>query len=116
MKWSNKNKIIPFFSNTKGEGPNKCEAAIPSEFTLQEGTNTIEIKLCGNPQPKLSYTFHGKTKEAEMIEKLDKSKQMYKYKIVLENVTRTDCGSTLKLIAEGHNILSSHSKTFVECK
>ena len=51
-----------------------------------------------------------------MIEKLDQSKQMYKYKIVLENVTRTDCGSTLKLIAEGHNILSFHSKTFVECK
>ena len=97
-------------------GPNNCQTEIPKEYLLQEGTNTIEITLCGNPQPKLSYTFHGKTKEAEMIEKLDESKQMYKYQIVLENVTRTDCGSTLELIAEGHNILSSHSKTFVECK
>lgn len=59
----------------------------------------MEITLCGNPQPKLFYTFHGKTKSAKMIEKLNELKQMYKYQIDLENVKRRDCGSTLQFNA-----------------
>ena len=51
------------------------------EYTFVEGSKSVEVTLCGHPQPELQYTFKGKTKEAEMIEKLDDSKKMYKYKI-----------------------------------
>ena len=97
-------------------GPTNCQTEIPKEYLLQEGTNTIEITLCGNPQPKLSYTFHGKTKEAEMIEKLDKSKKMYKYKIILENVDRNICKSELKFLATGHKDWQHNSVIQVKCK
>ena len=97
-------------------GPNNCGAEIPKEYLLPEGTNTIEITLCGNPQPKLSYTFHGKIKSAKMIEKLNDTKQMYKYQIDLENVNRNICKSELKLLATGLKNWHHSSVVQVKCK
>ena len=75
----------------------------------------IEITLCGNPQPKLSYTFKGKTKDAKMIEKLDDSKKMYKYEIILEYVDRNVCGSTIQFNVTGSKNWRATSTVIVKC-
>ena len=76
----------------------------------------MEITLCGHPQPELQYTLKGKTKEAEMIEKLDDSKKMYKYKINLNDIDRKDCGSTLTFRATGFKDWSNSSTIKLKCK
>ena len=76
----------------------------------------MELELCGNPQPTLSFTFRGKTEAAEMIEKVDDTKKMYKYKINLDNIVREDCGSTLTLNAFGFKNWYNSSTIKIECK
>ena len=83
---------------------------------LREGNNSIELILCGNPQPKLFYTFQGESREAKMIRKLDDSKKMYKYKIFLENVDRRDCGSIITFNANGFGHWQANSTILVKCK
>ena len=73
---------------------------------LHEGNNSIKLTLCGHPQPKLSFTFRGQPKKAEMIEKVGDSKKMYKYRINLDNVNREDNGSPLKFNAVGFKAVS----------
>ena len=84
--------------------------------TLREGTATFEMTLSGNPQPKLSYTFKAKTKEAKMVEKVDDSKKIYKYEIRLENVDRNDCGSTIEFKATGFKNWQNSSIVKLKCK
>ena len=72
---------------------------VPNEYITQEGTSSIELTLCGNPRPKLFYTFQGKTKESKIVQSLNDTKKMYKYEIVLENVDRKSYGSTIEFNA-----------------
>ena len=114
------NKIVTsiqkhFFSLSGGV--QNCGAEIPKRYAYTEGTNnTIEITLCGHPQPKLQYTFKGKTEKAEMIEKVDDSKKMYKYKINLNNIDRKDNGSTIVFKATGFRDWQAKSAILFECK
>ena len=85
-------------------------------YALEEGTNSFGLTLCGNPQPELFYTFQGKTKEAAMIEKVDDSKKMYKYKIKFENIDRKVCGSTLEFKATGFKDWQASPIIQVNCK
>ena len=97
-------------------GAENAGKEIPKEYLLKEGKTTIEMILSGNPQPKLSYTFQGKTKEAKMVEKVDDSKKIYKYEIVLENVDQNDCGSTIEFKATGFKNWRESSIVRLKCK
>ena len=97
-------------------GVENCGQKIDKEYTFEEGTQSIDLTLCGNPQPKLSYTFKEETKEAEMVKELDKSKKMYKYQINLDNVERKDCGSPLTFKATGFKEWYNSSIIKVKCK
>ena len=76
----------------------------------------MELTLCGHPQPTLQHTFKGKTKEAKMIEKVDDTKKMYKYKINLDNIDRKDNGSTIVFRATGFRDWQAKSTILVKCK
>ena len=94
-----------------------CGAEIPNNYILTEGRrNSIELTLCGNPQPKLSYTFKGRTEEVDIIEKVDDSKKKYKYKINLKNVDRNDFGSKIVFKATGFKDWQTNSTIQVKCK
>ena len=76
----------------------------------------MEITLSGNPKPKLFYTFQGQTNETKMIQKIDDSKKVYKYEIVLEDVDRKDCGSTLEFKATGFKNWQKSSIVKLKCE
>ena len=97
-------------------GVKNCGKEISKPYALEEGTNLFDLTLCGNPQPKLFYTFQGKTEEAKMIQKLDDSKKMYKYKIEFEKIDRKVCGSTLEFKATGFKDWQASSIIQVNCK
>ena len=96
-------------------GVENCGPKVQKEYTLTEGNNSIEIQLCGNPQPRLSYTFRGQTEDAEMIEKLNDTKKMYKFKTNLDKIDRKDCGSTLAFNASGFDQWQANSTVLVKC-
>ena len=97
-------------------GVENCGQKIDKEYTFEEGTQSIDLTLCGNPQPKLSYTFKGETKDAEMTQKLEDSNKMYRYKINLDSVNRKDCGSPLTFKATGFKEWYNSSIIKVKCK
>ena len=97
-------------------GVENCGQKIDKEYTFEEGTQSMDLTLCGNPQPKLSYTFKEDTKEAQMVKELDKSKKMYQYKINLDNVEKKDCGSQLTFKATGFKAWYNSSIIKVKCK
>ena len=97
-------------------GVENCGQKIDKKYTFEEGTQSIDLTLCGNPQPELSYAFKGKTKEAKMTQKLEDSKKMYRYKINLDNVERKDCGSPLTFRATGFKDWYNSSIIKVKCK
>ena len=76
----------------------------------------MDITLCGNPQPKLSYTFKGESKEVDIIEKVDDSKKKYKYENNLKNVDRNDFGSIIVFKATGFKDWQANSTIRVKCK
>ena len=96
-------------------GVDNCGPEVQKEYTFGEGSQSVEVTLCGHPRPELQYTFNGKTKEAEMIEKLDDSKKMYKYKINLDDIDRKDCGSTLTFRATGFKDWYNSSTIKIKC-
>ena len=96
-------------------GVENCGQKIDKEYTFEEGTQSMDLTLCGSPQPKLSYRFKGETKDAEMTQKLDESKKMYKYKINLESINRKDCGSTLTFNATGFKDWQANSTIQIKC-
>ena len=110
------NMIFLFNHHFSGGVENCGPKVLQKEYTFVEGSQSVEVTLCGHPQPKLQYTFKGKTKEAEMIEKLDDSKKMYKYKINLDDIDRKDCGSTLTFRATGFKDWYNSSTIKIKCK
>ena len=93
-----------------------CGTDITKNYTLEEGASSINLTICGNPQPELVYTFQGKTEEAKMIEKFDDSTKKYKYKIDFEKIDRKVCGSTLEFKATGFKDWQDSSIIHVKCK
>ena len=109
-------KLTFLYNHHFSGGVDNCGPEVQKEYTFEEGSQNMELTLCGHPQPTLQHTFKGKTKEAEMIEKVDNTKKMYKYRINLDNIDREDCGSTLTLNAIGFKNWYNSSTIKIKCK
>ena len=97
-------------------GPELCQDSFPSNFTFDDkSSRSINITLCGIPQPVLQGEFNG-----QKLKVLNSTvnKYTYNYTLQLPELTQTVCGEDLTITATGNNgTLNKTTKIFVEnCK
>ncbi|XP_066915868.1 uncharacterized protein [Clytia hemisphaerica] len=85
-------------------GPTLCGNEVPSapKFDLAKPIN-IPLTLCGNPQPRLTYTFGSNPDIIEVtnITASDTNQHQYTYTMQLTDLKPSDCNSILSFLATG---------------
>ena len=84
-------------------------------FGETNDVQTIHLTLCGNPQPKLKYTWNGKSKEAS-VKLVNETLKMYRYEMKSTNIKRWHCGSKVRFTAIGFKNWEYEATLMVKCE
>ena len=98
-------------------GVSNCGEKSISECNYIEWNQTVDITLCGNPQPELFYTLDGEQKKYNAsVVVVDDSQKMFKYNVQLDNLKISDCKKTIYFYGKGFKDYKIESKIIMPCK
>ena len=82
-------------------GPIFCEGELPDSYSFHEfAQETINVTVCGVPQPTVSWKFNTSTFKNGSPEKINN--YTFTYPMTLPPLTQEICGTNLTFKAEGY--------------